>query len=436
MNDSYQRNIPLAVFGLNHRTAGVEIREKASLGDEECKSLIQQFTAKYEACGIMILSTCNRTELYIGGKEASSQLSLLCEQVDEFIKQKIFCNEDVTYIYYDKQAVHHFFRVISGLDSQMIGETQITGQVKDAYEKALALNSTDLFINKMYHFGMQAEKQVRSNTYLTDGAASVSFAGVELARKIFNHLQKNIILLIGAGETAELAAMHFLKRDVSKILVVNRTYAKAETLAKKFSGEAVPIEDLNTALYRSDIVISATSSKDYVVGIEMLKDVTKKRDHKPIFLIDLAIPRDIDPASRKLDGVYLYDLDSLQDIVDNNIKKRKAEIPKAEKIIQHHVDAYMQWYKDLPVTDTITKLSSFFEEIREKEYQRLKKRFPEENQAEVEYLTKSLMKKFLHQHIKTLRENNNNQHRRKQYIDLMSEIYLKNGSENKGEENS
>jgi glutamyl-tRNA reductase len=313
----------------------------------------------------------------------------------------------------------------------MIGEQQITGQVKNAYEKSLALNSTDTLLNKLYHFAMQSEKDVRNKTYLTDGAVSIAFAGVELARKIFSTLQNKTVLLIGAGETAELVALHFLKRDVKKIIVANRTLAKAETLAGKFNGQAIEMQHLAEALNNSDIVISATSGKNYVVGTDILKDVVRRRDHKPLFCIDLAIPRDIDPRSKNLDGIYLFDLDSLNNIVENNISKRKAEIPRAEKIIQNHVGAFVQWYKDLPVTSTITKLSSFFEEIREKEFQRLKKRFPEENHDEVEYLTKSLMKKYLHIHIKTLR--NNHQSRQKQHIELLSDIYQENGNSFKNE---
>lgn len=432
--DIYKGEIPLAVVGINHRTAAVNIRERASLSETECNTYIHEFQTLHDSCGVMILSTCNRTELYFSGKEAIGRLHELLIPLDKIKKQKLFLNEKITYTYHGRKAVHHFFRVISSLDSQMIGEPQITGQVKDAYETACVLKSTDILINKLYNYGMQTEKIVRSRTYLTDGAVSVSFAGVELARKIFSDLDAKTVLLLGAGETAELAAVHFLKRKVNNLLVVNRTFSKAQTLANKIGGKAILLKNLESILLKSDIVISATSSDTYVVDREMLKRVAKQRDYKPIFLIDLAVPRDIDPTAKKLDGIFLFDLDSLQGIVEKNISKRKSEIPRAEKIIEYQVEAYTQWYDALPVTATITKLNSFFEEIREKEYERLKNRFPIESRAEAEYLTKSLMKKFLHQHIMTLRQNSKNQSRRKQHIDLVSEIYLKNGSENNNEE--
>jgi glutamyl-tRNA reductase len=428
IKDSTLNNIPLSVVGLSHHTSGVDIREKASLNDDEFEALIQKFSNAYEACGIMILSTCNRTEIYVSGNEAVQDISTICRWLDNLKAQKVFCNTPYTYTYTGLQAIQHFFRVISSLDSQLVGEPQITGQVKEAYEKSLDLNATNILINKMYNFGMQEERQVRGKTYLTDGAVSVSFAGVELARKIFGNLINTTVLLIGAGETAELAATHFIKRDAGNILVVNRTFKKAQILAEKFDGKPFEISDLPAALDQADIVISATSSKDYVVTEKMIKEVSKKRDYKPVFLIDLAIPRDVDPAAKNIDGVFLFNLDSLQEIVNANLERRQDEIPKAEKIINHYLTEYNKWFHALPVTDTITQLNRCFEEIREKEFERLKRRFPEDSRAEVEYLTKSLMKKFLHQHIRTLRHSNLDHSRQKQHIDLVSEIYQLNGS--------
>jgi glutamyl-tRNA reductase len=282
---------------------------------------------------------------------------------------------------------------------------------------------TDIFINKMYNFGMQVEKQVRSRTYLTDGAVSVSFAAVELARKIFGDLKNTKVLLIGAGETAELAATHFVKRKISKIYVANRTYKKARHLAEEFNGEATSLNDSTQILEQVDIVITATSSNDFIFNKNDLENVAKKRDYKSIFLVDLAMPRDVDPAVTDIDGVFLYNLDALDDIVTNNIDQRKSEIPKAEKIVEDHVFNYIKWYKTLPMVKTITQLSKYFEEIREQEFERLKNRFPDSHLADAEYLSKSLMKKLLHHHIMTLRRSNGDPLRLKQHIDLVGEIY-------------
>jgi glutamyl-tRNA reductase len=278
----------------------------------------------------------------------------------------------------------------------------------------------------MYNFGMQVEKLVRSKTYLADGAVSISFAAVELARKIFGNLQNTTVLLIGAGETAELAALHFVKRDVSNIIVVNRTFKKARHLAAEFQGEAIQLKNLLQAIEQADIVITATSSDHFIVDKQDLEKVAKQRDYKPIFLIDLAIPRDVNPDVKDIDGVFLYNLDALQEIVQNNIEQREAEIPKAEKIVEDHVFKYLKWYNTLPMVKTITQLSKYFEDIREREFERLKSRFPENSLGDAEYLSKSLMKKLLHHHIMTLRRSNGDPFRLKQHIDLMGEIYQLN----------
>jgi glutamyl-tRNA reductase len=357
------------------------------------------------------------------GRKAIKFIDDICEWLDDYKKVIVFSNPELTYIKKGTAAIQHFFKVISSLDSQIIGEPQITGQVKDAYEQAHQLKHTDIFINKMYNFGMQVEKQVRSKTYLTDGAVSISFAAVELARKIFGDLQNTSVMLIGAGDTAELAAQHFMKRKVSKILVANRTFKKARQIAAEFKGEAIKLEETVRALEHVDIVITATSSDQLIIHRKDLESAAKLRDYRSLFLIDLAMPRDVDPNVTDIDGVYLYNLDALEDIVQNNIEQRQAELPKAEKIVEEHVYTYIKWYKTLPMVKTITQLSKYFEEIREQEFDRLKNRFPESHLADAEYLSKSLMKKLLHHHIMTLRRTNGDPLRLKQHIDLVGEIY-------------
>jgi len=434
--DSFNENIPIAVIGINHYTAGVDIREKAVLNDKQQTSLMNKLSKLYRTRGIFVISTCNRTEIFVCGRKAIKYIDDICKWVDDFKKVTIFSNKDLAYTYIGSAAIHHFFRVISSLDSQIIGEPQITGQVKDAYEKAHRLKHTDLFINKMYNFGMQVEKQVRSKTYLTDGAVSISFSAVELARKIFGDLRNITVLLIGAGETAELTALHFVKRKVSKIIVANRTFKKAKHLATEFEGEPIELHQYIQAIEQADIVITATSSDTFIVNKKDIEHVAKKRDYKPIFLIDLAVPRDIDPDVTDIDGVFLYNLDALKEIVQKNIDQREAEIPKAEKIIDEHVQKYIKWYNTLPMVKTITQLSKYFEEIREQEFERLKNRFPESNLADAEYLSKSLMKKLLHHHIMTLRRSNGNPLRLKQHIELVGEIYPINDAEHENDKNN
>ena len=427
-NDSHQENIPIAVIGVSHHTANVKMRERVFFNEKQQTRIIQYLSEKYYARGVIVLSTCNRTEIYVCGRKALKYIEDICIWLDNTIKENIFCKEDIAYILEREKAIRHFFRVISSLDSQIIGEPQITGQVKDAYEKSRLLNHTDILMNKMYNFGMQVEKEVRSKTYLTEGAVSVSFAGVELARKIFSNLHKTTVLLVGAGNISELSALHFVNREVSRIIVVNRTFKNTQRLAAKFQGEPMKWEDMEQALHQAHIVITATSSNQFIIDKQMLERVARKRDYKPIFLIDLAVPRNIDPDVTGIDGVFLYNIDDLQGIVNKNIERRKTEIPKAEKIINNHVSEYIKWYKTLPVIQAITQLNKHFEEIRLQEFERLKNRFPKNSREEAEYLSKSLMKKFLHLHIITLRESNKDPQRQKQHIDLVGEIYKLNGS--------
>ncbi len=425
---SFRENIPIAVVGFNHLTADVKIREKGAFNEGQQTRIMKLLSKDFNTRGALILSTCNRTEIYICGRKAIKYISKIRQRLDKINPTDIFCDENITYTYTGKKAIHHFFRVITSLDSQIIGESQITGQVKDAYEKSRSLAFTDILINRLYNFGMQTEKQVRSKTYLSEGAISISFAGVELARKIFGNLRQTNVLLIGTGDTAELAAEHFSSHGASQVFVVNRTFKNAKKLAEKFGGTAISWENLNETLLQTNIIISATSSDDYVLDYKTLESAAKLRDYKSLFLIDLAIPRDIDPAVSDIDGVFLYNLDSLQDTVQKNIELRKKEIPKAEKIVDKYVSEYIAWYNTLPVVKTITQLSQYFEEIRDQEFKRLKNRFSKESLAEAEYLSKSLMKKFLHHHIMSLRRNSPDPERRKQHIDLVDEIYRLNGS--------
>ncbi len=429
--DTHSENIPIAVLGLNHQTADVNIREKAAVNEKQQSLILRSLTKKFNTRGVMVLSTCNRTEIYLCGRKAIKFIDDIRILLDSIKNTDIFQNNDITYFYTGKEAVRHYFRVVSSLDSQIIGESQITGQIKDSYERSRKAAYTDILLNKMYHFGMQVEKQVRNKTYLTEGAVSVSFAGVELARKIFGDLKNTTVLLIGAGETAELAAAHFAKKDVSKILIANRTLRKAEKFAEKFNGEAVKMSKIVHALEQADIVITATSSDHFVVDKHTLQKVAEKRDYRPLFMIDLAIPRDIDPEASQIDGIFLFNLDDLNEVVGKNIENRKKEIPRAEKIIVNHVSEYLSWYKTLPVVQTITQLSQYFEQIRQQEFERLKNRFSKDSLTEAEYLSKSLMKKFLHHHIMSLRKSNQDPGKQKQHIDLVGEIYRLNGADSK-----
>lgn len=417
-------NIPLGLIGISHNTAPVEIREKVALNEEEQKIVVSHIIENIHADGCMVLSTCNRTEVYISNHKIESTIEQIKLWLNEFKKCTEFAKEGIIYEYQDTKVVEHFFKVISGLDSQIIGEQQIFGQVKDSYELTHQLNGTDSLINKLFNFAMQAKKKVHNDTFLSDGTVSVSFAGVELARKIFSDLTNKRILLIGAGKTAELAAFHFHENGVKNIQVVNRTFAKAEELAKKLNGKAFPLEELSEVLSETDIVISATSSDDFVLTPDLIKPVSKNRRHKPIFLIDLAIPRDIDPEIDKIDGVFLYNLDDLHQIVKANLEKRKNEIPKSMKVISEYVSEFQKWVSMNSMNSIVGRLKTKLDTLRLNEMDRLKSKLPQNGyKSEIDHLTESIINKVVRQHVKSLKKVAHDPELYKQHIEMILNIY-------------
>lgn len=413
----------ITMFGVSHKTAPVDVREKVALSAEEAGHALRTLYKDFEVDGVLVISTCNRTEVYVTGEKSSVLVPEIRAWMDAYKGGACFTSDRYTYVLRNGDAIKHFLTVISSLDSQVIGEPQITGQVKDAYNLARENNTTGVLLNKLMDAGLRAQKKVRSDTFLVDGAVSVSFAGVELARKIFNQLDDKRVLLIGAGETAELAARHFADRGVRELNILNRTAEKARELAAALHGNAFEFDQLPTALEISDIVISATSSPGYVIGADLVGAICKQRHHEPICLIDLAMPRDVDPEINKLDGVYLYNLDDLNEVVEMNVEKRKQEIPKAMKIIDRHVSEFLGWMSTHTTSSTITSLKRYFERLRQSELARLRKRLPEEGFAEIDYLTLSITNKLMHQHIKTLKSSSSDPESHQQHIDFMHKLY-------------
>jgi glutamyl-tRNA reductase len=416
--------IPLGLIGISHKTASVELREKVALSEEEQKAAVSQIMEQFHANGCLVLSTCNRTEIYLSADHLKESLYKIRQWLNEFKQCSEYTDHNITYELHDHAAAEHFFKVLSGLDSQIIGEQQITGQVKESYDLTHTLNGTDALINKLFNFAMQAKKRVHNETFLSDGTVSISFAGVELARKIFNDLSSKHVLLIGAGKTAELAAFHFQENGVKSIKVVNRTFERARELADKFGGKAYKMEQLEEALSDSDIVISATSSTEYVVTPELLKPVGKKRSHRPIFLIDLAVPRDIDPAIDSINSVFLYNLDDLQEIVKLNLEKRIKEIPKSLKIIQEYVDEFQEWARMNAMVTVVGRLKKKLDVLRTNELERLKARLPQNGyRAEIENLTESIINKVVRQHVKSLKKVAHDPEQYSKQIEMIRHIY-------------
>lgn len=420
--------IPIGMIGLSHKTASVELREKLSLktnspGDERIL-LSQQLINKFKINGVLCLATCNRTEIYVSGIKYAGDLIRIQNFLISYKEAQDLDFQDSFYQHYGLDAVAHFNQVISGLDSQIIGENQITSQIKDCARLAKKYDFIDTLLEKMYSLGLQANKKIRSETHLGDGAVSISFAGVELARKIFEDLTDKKVLLIGAGETAELAAENFIEKNIDEIHVVNRTFSRAQELAYKFNAKAHDMSDLVSCLKDVDIVISATSSDRYVVNKEMMIEVMKaRRNSHSIFLIDLAMPRDIESSVDDLSGVFLYNLDDLSEVVELNLEKRKKEIPIVMDLVNDFAQQFRVWKFGYSMSSLISNLKDYFDDIRVSEIERLKNRLPKNSMKDIDYLTESIINKILHQHIKTLKKSAVDPDLYREYADMLIDLY-------------
>ncbi|PKN10219.1 MAG: glutamyl-tRNA reductase [Deltaproteobacteria bacterium HGW-Deltaproteobacteria-5] len=355
---------------------------------------------------ILHLSTCNRVELVASADDDSRPMDML--------KSVLALNGALTdheasclYAYRDEDAIRHLFRVASSLDSLVMGESQILGQVKDAYRRALAENAIGIVLNRLMHRAFRTAKRVRTETGIAANPVSVSFAAVELAKKIFGSLAGKKILIIGAGEMAELTCMHLIGNGAEEITVANRSAAQAEMLAEKYHGRAVGLGALDEALCDADIVISSTGATSYVVTQDMVRSCLRKRKNRLLFLVDIAMPRDIDPAADSLENVYLYNIDHLQDIVDENMKSRRRESLKAEQIVHEEVAQYFNWLKELEAVPTIVSLRTKAEGIVRMEMEKESgwmESLESTDREKVEALVNGIVNKILHAPVTVMKE--------------------------------
>lgn len=388
----------IVLVGLNHRTAPVEIREKLAL-DSCAPEEAYQIIKKGCILESIYLSTCNRVEVIVTTECPEEAVN----QTKEFLGRRHGLKpeefEDCLYIHCNQQAIQHIFRVASSLDSMVVGEPQILGQLKQAYRQAVDNKSTGAILNKLIHKSFSVAKRVRTETGIASHAVSISYAAVELARKIFGDLAGKKILLIGAGEMAELAAEHLLTGGASKIVIANRTLERAMTLAKRWNGKSAGLDEVGSLLAEVDIVISSTGATDLVVTANQVKSILKVRKHRPLFFVDIAVPRDIDPKVNRLDNVYLYDIDDLQGVVDENKAARSEEAAKAERIVEEETYSFLAWLDTLDTFPTIAALSEKAENIRKAELQKTLSKLGSLNDAQVsalEVMTRSLTHKLIH----------------------------------------
>jgi len=366
----------------------------------------------------MIVSTCNRVEVYAATRQTDKAILDLKHFLSQYHGLPLKEFEKSLYSLMGEEAVKHIFRVASSLDSMVVGEPQILGQIKSAYEMAVESKTSGLILHRLLHRAFHVAKRVRTETKIGDSAVSVSSVAIELAQKIFETLEKKTVLLIGAGEMCELAARHLVSGGVEKVWVTNRTYERAVALAQEFKGEAIPFDEMNQGLKKVDIVISATDTPQYLIRHDQIAKVIKERKQKPIFFIDIADPRDIEPSVGDIENVYLYNIDDLKKVADENIKDRGKEAQEAEAIVQDEVIKFVNWYHSLEVTPTIVALRNKFEEIRKKELEKTLSLHPnlsDKEKKSLEALTSAIINKILHTPSALLKQTNE---------EAMADLYL------------
>jgi glutamyl-tRNA reductase len=346
----------------------------------------------------MVLSTCNRVELYARG-DAEPMTEALARYLCESHGRSREELQSFVYSLADEEAVRHAFRVAASLESMVIGEPQILGQVKEAYQIAEEAGTLGSFLNALRNRSLAAAKRVRAETGIGHNAVSVSYVAVELARKIFGDLKDRNVLLVGAGKMTELAARHLVRNGARASVLGGRTFARAEALAAALGGRAAPFESLRDELRRADIVISGTGAPDIVIRSEDVEAARKGRGTRPLFLIDIAVPRDIEASAGRLEGVFLYDLDDLKSVAEANIRERQKQAASAEALVEREVREFLLWQKSLDVVPLLTDLRRRAEEIRKSELQKARKRLgdltPEQEQA-LEAVTSAIVNKLLH----------------------------------------
>jgi glutamyl-tRNA reductase len=396
--------MPFAVVGLNHRTAPIEIRERLACSPDEMPDALAQAILNNGVREATLVSTCNRTEYYLHLSEPDSAIpqivDALADQADDLPKPA----ERYLYIKREHDAVEHLFRVVSGLDSMVLGEVQIQGQVRDAYELARSLTgqrqAVRAVFNRLFQSALSVGGRVRNETRLSEGAASVPSAAVELARKIFGSLRGRRGLVLGAGNMGELTLECLVDEGVSSVIVTSRSISRAQKVADRFGGQAVAFSDFWDQLPETDIIVTSTAAPHAMITLEEFKQRMPRKLKSPLFIVDIAIPRDVEPEIGDLPNVFLYSIDDLQHIVSANFERRKAELPKAEKIITDEVDRFWRWYTGLQAVPTIRQLRDRADGMRQGELERTLaqlKHLSDADREKIERLSTSLLKKFLHQ---------------------------------------
>jgi len=413
----------LIVIGVNHQTAPVEVREQFAIPEARLPEAVKALASQPGIEEAMIVSTCNRVEVVARTKDANANLHECLETLYGFDP---YPYRKYLYEYRERDAVRHVFRLASSLDSMVVGEPQILGQVKEAYATARAVGAVTSQLDALYSRAFAVAKRVRTETAIATSAVSIASVAVELAKKIFGNLKGKSVYLVGAGKMCELAARHLMAHGASKIYVGNRTYERAAALAAKFNGEPIVFDQLYDTVDRADIVISSTGAPHAIFLKEHGEKFLSRRKNRPMFFIDIAVPRDVDPQMSKLDGIFVYDIDDLQQVVASHISDRRAEADRAEAIVQLEVDKFQGRMQTLDVVPTIVSLQEHLETVRQAEIDRVRGRLgtltPEQELA-VETLSRGIINKIMHTPITTLKSAARESSESTTVIDLVRKLF-------------
>ncbi|TNF51137.1 MAG: glutamyl-tRNA reductase [Deltaproteobacteria bacterium] len=415
----------IVVIGLSHKTAPVEIREKLAFAPTAMERPLRQMLELSTINEGLIISTCNRVELCAVTKEPDAAIAELRRFLAEYHEVSPEEISENLFDYQGEEAIRHLFRVSSSLDSMVLGEPQILGQIKTAYGYAAEFKTAGLILNRFLHKAFSVAKRVRTETAIASNAVSVSFAAVELARKIFDRLDNKGVMIIGAGEMCELAARHFVTNGISKVLVTNRTFERAEKLAAEFEGKAVPFDSFVDHLAEVDIIMTSTGAPNFILGKRQMEEVLKRRKNRPMFLIDIAVPRDIDPKVNDISNTYLYDVDDLQGVVQANLKERQKEAGKAEAIVEQEIGQFHLWLGNLEVKPTVIALRRKLEEIRQQELEKTfgnLKDLTGKQRKSIEAMAGAIINKILHKPTAILK-NSQNDTSGEDYVDAVRTLF-------------
>jgi glutamyl-tRNA reductase len=411
------------VLGVNHQTAPVEVREQFAIPEARLAEAVKSLAAYPGIEEGMIVSTCNRVEMLARTTNGSADLQGFLRQLYGFDPEPY---RRYLYEHRSRDAVRHIFRVASSLDSMIVGEPQILGQVKEAYATARAVGAVNSQLDALLTRSFAVAKRVRNETAVATSAVSIASVAVDLAKKIFGNLQGTSVYLVGAGKMCELAARHLLAHGATQLYVANRTFERAAALAKKFNGTAVPFERLYETVPNADIVISSTGAPHAIFRKEHGERFLSQRRNRPMFFIDIAVPRDIDPELNKLDGIFVYDIDDLQQVVSSHIADRRTEADRAEAIVQLEVDKFESRLQTLDVVPTIVSLQEHLETVRQAEIDRVRGRLgalsPEQELA-VEALSRGIINKIMHTPITTLKSAARESSEATTVVDLVRKLF-------------